>query len=253
MLKSIAPSNQGRVAGTVKGSGHIEDKCWKKFPHLNPHKSEKPKSNVAFVAAQLEDSNTPEEQIVCLMANYITHNTPKNKGDRFIDSGFSEHMTYDRDLFSSYIEQEQSDVNLGNGTSVRVVGKGYITLAITVNGEPRQCRLLNVLHVPVLGYQLLSVPTLDKQSFEVTFKSGRCYIRKENSLAATATMTGNLYKLDRAINQVSSTALVAGLRLWHERLGHVDPPGIKDLATTGTVHGISLKTPANEHSTATGA
>ncbi len=116
------------------------------------------------------------------MAYYITHNTPKNNGDWFIDSGCSEHKTYDRDLFSPYVEHEQSNVKLGDGTSVKVVGEGDITLAITVNGEPRQCRLLNVLHVPDLGYQLLSVPTSDKQSFEVTFKSGRCYIRKENTL-----------------------------------------------------------------------
>ncbi len=122
------------------------------------------------------------------MAKYITHNTPKNKGDWFLDSGCSEHMTYDRDLFSSYVEHEQSNVNLSDRNSVRVVGKGDITLSITVNGEPRQCRLLNVLQVPDLGYQLLSVQTLDRKSFEVTTKSWRCYIRKENTLAATATI-----------------------------------------------------------------
>ncbi len=47
-----------------------------------------------------------------------------------------------------------------------------------------------------------------------------------NTFTATATTTGNLYKLEKAINQVSSTAFVASPRLWHERLGHVDPPGI---------------------------
>ncbi len=66
-------------------------------------------------------------------------------------------------LFSPYVEHEQSNVKLGDRTSVKVVAKGDITLAITVNGEPRQSRLLNVLHVPDLGYQLFSVPTLDKQ------------------------------------------------------------------------------------------
>ncbi len=224
--------------------GHIEEKCWKKFPHVNPHKSEKPigKSNVTFVAAQLEDSNTPDDQIVCLMANYITHNTPKNKGNWFIDSGCSEHMTYDRDLFSSYVENDQFNVKLGDGTSVKVVGKGDITLAITFNGEPRQCRLLNVLHVSDLGYQLLPVPILDKQSFEVTFKSGRCYVRKENTFAATAKRTGDLYKLEKTTNQVSSTALVASLRLRDERLGQVDLAGIK----AWRKHGISLNKSAND-------
>ncbi len=59
-------------------------------------------------------------------------------------------------------------------------------------------------------------------------------------------MTGNLYTLDKETNRVSRTALVASLRLWHERLGHADPAGMKAMAKTGTVHGISLKTSAND-------
>ncbi len=103
-------------------------------------------------------------------------------------------MAYDHDLFLSYIDRKQSSVKLDDGTSVKVVGKGDVNITITVNGEPFQCKLLNVLHVPYIGYQLLSVPTLDRQTFEVNFKFRRCYIKKENALSATATMTGNLYE-----------------------------------------------------------
>ncbi len=74
---------------------------------------------------------------MCLIANYITHNTPENKGDWFMDSGCSEHMTYDRDLFSSYVEHEQSNVKLGYRTSVKVVGKGDMTLAIVSSRDFR--------------------------------------------------------------------------------------------------------------------
>ncbi len=78
MPKRAAHLSHRHVAVTSKESvtsrtiGHVEDKCWKKFPHLNLHKSEKSKSNAAFVAAQLEESNTPDEQIGCLMADCST-------------------------------------------------------------------------------------------------------------------------------------------------------------------------------------
>ncbi len=85
-------------------------------PTPNPHKSEKSKSNVAFVAVNLEESNIPEEQFVRLMASYSNQGTPDNINDWFIDCGCSEHMTYDRDLFPSYVEHEQSNVKLGDGS-----------------------------------------------------------------------------------------------------------------------------------------
>ncbi len=41
------------------------------------------------------------------MANYFNQGTHKNKGVWVIDCGCSEHMTYDRSIFSSYVEHEQ--------------------------------------------------------------------------------------------------------------------------------------------------
>ncbi len=72
MQKGTDHSNHGHVAGTAKESV---------TSNLNPHKSEKSKSKVAFVAAQLEDSNILDEQIVNLMAEYFNQGTPKNKTD----------------------------------------------------------------------------------------------------------------------------------------------------------------------------
>ncbi len=45
------------------------------------------------------------------MPNYSRPDTPSNKNDWSIDSGCSEHMTYDRDLCSSYVAHEQFEDN----------------------------------------------------------------------------------------------------------------------------------------------
>ena len=66
----------------------------------------------------------------------------------------------------------------------------------SVNGKKTKYELQNVLHVPDLGYQLLSVPTFDKSGLNTSFFKRKCWIRGDSGLLATATMRGNLYELD---------------------------------------------------------
>ena len=217
-----------------KKLGHLESKCWKKFPHLNPHKK---KAISAFIA-----SHTDDDPVVCLVAKYQKAGIPEESQDWFIDSGCSNHMTYNKSLFLSYTSSPESNVKLGNGQKAHVMGIGNIDVNILVNGKSTRCRLMNVLHVPHLGYQLLSVPTWDKQGLETTFKSGRVRVLRDGVLCASGTMYGNLYKLDTAPNTLlQHTALVANsLRLWHERLAHIDPSTIMHMCASGAVSGIKL-------------
>ncbi len=85
---------------------------------------------------------------------------------------------------------------------------GTVQIRILANGKQVKCVLNNVLHVPDLGYKLLSVPTFDKSGLNTSFHSGRCCIAKGSVLLATATMTKNLYQLDVA-SPSFPTALVA--------------------------------------------
>ena len=101
-------------------------------------------------------------------------------------------MTYYKSLFSSYSEGYNSAVELGNSKTVNVIGYGTVNLKILVNGKRVTCQLQNVLHVPDLGYQVVSVTTLDKSGHSTSFSSRRCWIKKGSNLLATGTMTGNL-------------------------------------------------------------
>ena len=103
-----------------------------------------------------------------------------------------------------------------------------------------KCRLLNVLHVPDVGYQLLSVPTLDKSGLKTSFHSQSCWIEKDNQLVGTGTMTGNLYRLDVTANQPHSALVTASLHHWHQRLAHIHPTIIIEMAKNKTVRGINI-------------
>ena len=116
-------------------------------------------------------------------------------------------MTFNKSLFLSYTAGHPSSVELGNSDIAKVSGIGNIEIAIFVHGKRVKCILQNVLHVPELGYQLLSVPTLDKSGLTTSFHSKRCWITNGSKLLATATMSRNLYELD--VSSPSETALVA--------------------------------------------
>ena len=236
--KNCATSKSRPSCDHCGKAGHISSKCWKKFPHLNPHKKKASDVKPALLASQDE-----EETIVCLMAKYENSSEPKKSGNWFIDSGCSNHMTYDKSLFSSYSLGHHLSVQLGNNNTAKVVGSGNITLPIQVRGKELKCKLSNVLHVPELGYQLLSVPAFDKSGLRTSFYSRRCCIEKDTSLLATGTMQGNLYRLDTITQR---TALVAcKLELWHKRLAHVHPSVIEHMSKNSIATGIDLKQSAS--------
>ena len=70
--------------------GHIESKCWKKHPHLNPCTKTADKESTAFVARE------NGEGFVCLPANHSKYSTnsvqPEKSKNWYIDSGCSTHI-----------------------------------------------------------------------------------------------------------------------------------------------------------------
>ena len=187
--------------------GHVEKRCWKKFPNLNPHLKNK------ISSALIANANEDEEAAICLIANYENAGAAKNTDDWFIDSGCSHHMTHDKSLFSSYSAPSKSKtVEVGGGNALPIVGSGHIVMNICVEGKAMKCELRNVLHVPALGYQLLSVPTWDKMGLRTTFEGGSCLVSNMKSkILASGTLFSTLYKLDLHQNAVKcpSNALVA--------------------------------------------
>ena len=135
-------------------------------------------------------SKSDDYPVVCLMAKYAKTKGPKNSRARFIDSGCWYHMTFNKSLFSSFSPGHHSEVEHGNSNTADVAGTGCFVLELSVNGSVIKSELNNVLHVPDLGYQLLSVSTLDRSGLTTCFGAGQCKIHKNSILFATGTMSG---------------------------------------------------------------
>ena len=186
------------------------------------------------------------------MAEYNNAGEEKNSQKRFIDSGCSNHMTYNKSLFSSYTSGHPSAVELGNGNTAQVRGKGTVEIFVSVRKQRVKCVLQNVLHVPGLGYQVLCVPTLDKSGLTASFHSQRCWITKDSNLLATGTMTKSLYELDLQPFATETACLAASTKSWHRRLAHIQPNTILEMSKASAVRGLEIRDTKNEPFTCTG-
>lgn len=101
----------------------------------------------------------------------------------------------------------------------------------------------NVRHVPDLRYQLISVSTVSKAGIKTSFDDAEALLsnQKSGDIIASGTLKDNgLYTLNIVRkNQDFETALVASLHLWHERVAHVDPAGIKAMADRKVFEGLT--------------
>ena len=81
-----------------------------------------------------------------------------------------------------------------------------------------------------------------KQGFKVEIEGKQCRILKNGKDFATRHLEGDLFVLDTVDTLRNQHAYVADLKLWHERLAHVFPQGIAQMACSNVFKGLeSLK------------
>ncbi len=102
---------------------------------------------------------------------------------------------------------------------------------------------MNVLHVPGIGYQLLSVSQISNKGFNVKFNDGRCHISFDSRVVANMALSANRCTISTCTARAPISACVASMQLWHERLAHVDPNGIARMVNHGVVKGVKISGP----------
>ena len=206
--------------------GHLERTCWKKYPHLSPHRNSGKSTastpgtqslpQSALIANSTLDPTEDSSAFVCLMTKSSSKDPDQKSSKWFIDSGCSHHMTHDRSAFCSYSNESRADVELGNQETSKVVGAGSVLIPLQVNGETHVRSIQDVLHVSDLGYQLLSVATLDANGLQIEFSHGSCRVLEKGRTFATGSLKGNLYELD--VSSAKTTSLQASSLLVNLRI-----------------------------------
>jgi len=176
--------------------------------------------------------------------------------DWLVDSGCTHHMCNSASqMLTLEGVQEEKRVLLGNSTWARVANVGSVELKVrTGQNSVVSLRLENVLLVPDLRKNLISVSCLMDAGIDVEFKGsqGTCSFIKGGETVGKANKVQNLWVLDTlkwgdgfiAQSNLAGMGFLASknqtLGLWHLRFNHLNEDDLKRLANSNAVKGLEM-------------
>lgn len=166
------------------------------------------------------------------------------KGDWSVDSGCSTHMCNDMSVFVSNVEVCHSIfVEVANGAKLEAKAKGNVELKIIVDkNETLDVLLHDVLFVPGLECNLVSVRKLNEKGLGVIFVDDMCFLQKDGNSLAIASHDDGLFKVRNHFVGLEKSFLTGFSRQncvheWHSRLAHRN---LADIVSMGS-HGLCVR------------
>lgn len=198
---------QGKGKNTVRkcyncnSSTHLANECdqkkkkrWNKKKHNK--KGEKKSDEYAFMMGLL---------------------SVKNDDDWYIDSGASSHMTPNGQWLNE-LQTKNSQITVANNSKLNVKGKGNAQLKC----DDKNISIKEVLHIPDLAVNLLSVYRMVKNGNTVTFNAEGCTIFDAyGEVIAKCREKNGTYKLRVTKENCYLAKRESSANEWHSKLGHL--------------------------------
>lgn len=169
----------------------------------------------------------------------------ENTSEWYIDSGASAHMTMCENNFSDLREPKSKEIVVADNARLNVKCAGDINMALPSNGESNNVVVKNVLCIPEICANLMSVSQMAKNGKTLVFDKTSCRIFDENSdLLATAPLVNDLYKLNCTASENASAfvAKTVEKNLWHRRMGHSCSENLRKVkAATDGIEAIAIE------------
>ena len=227
--------------------GHKKSKCWK---------LQKDKKAGAGGAATVEGSRSgpPTGSYMGAQVDdggflFSAQLSPGVSDDWLADTGAGRHMCKRRDWFSEYVVlTTKVPVLTASGHIIYGVGIGSVPLESFVDGACIAATLTNVLHVPDVQQNLISIGKLTDRGFEARFTGTGLKIMRGTQVVALGVREGEkLYKMkcrvlaERTAHANTVVDEPQTVDVWHERFGHVNYQTIGEAIRHGTVTGLQIQ------------
>jgi len=200
--------------------GDIKKYCWKL-----KNKSEKDSSDKGS-----QDSSDGEDRINATSVDFLlvhefeSTNLVDSLTSWVVDSGASFHITYKRDLFTSYTPGDFGCVKIAHGGVARCIGVRQVCLEMS-NGS--RLVLKHVKHVPNVRLNLLFVGKLCDENYNSSFGGDSWKLTKGSMVVSRGTKHSTLYITQAKIvkDVIHVDEFVDGTNLWHKSLCHMSDKG----------------------------
>ena len=250
-----------------------ESKAGKKGTKSKP-KNKKASASIA-VADEEEESDSDNETVysttdtAVAMVSVTDHSTIGNQW--ILDSGASRNMCSNRDWFFQFTPLSSPvNVVLADDHAIQGTGVGHITVQARAGGKWHRAILQDVLYVPELRGNLLSVQQLVDRGISIQFtKKGCKLLNPQGAVFCETFKRGNLYPMPIRVLMPESArmamvqleefpsegdaaphtdiALVvsdvtsrADAHTWHRRLGHLHDSAVLRMVKKGMVQGMEI-------------
>ena len=150
----------------------------------------------------------------------------------YIDSGASSHMTGQKRFFKD-LQEGGTGIHVELGDDARYQAQGVGTVSFErESGKPLS--FVDVLYVPGLTKNLISVSSLEDKGYQVKFCDHRVYIRPKGSDRSLDQVIGRRSRKVYRLHFEPAKALVSSIsssqgELWHRRMAHLHHGELKHL------------------------
>lgn len=181
--------------------GHYAKDCFQRKSYS------KDKNNQVVKA----DANLVEENYVAMISNMFSNmeiseindamamvseiNSTTVQSSWWIDSGATVHVCKDKYMFKQFeeiVDSSVQEVLMANNALAKVAGKGTVEIDFT---SGKKITLLNVLFIPEIRKNLVSIDLLCKRGFRVLFESDKVILSKNGLFVGKGYANDGMYQL----------------------------------------------------------
>jgi transposase InsO family protein len=197
--------------------------------HCPARREEYKRKNKRHHAHAVEDEEPPAKMLREQIKDYVlisalSGSVTPGEDTWLIDSGASKHMTGQRDILSCISEKKFSQkVTLGDDYQYPIKGVGESNYKLNSGNS---MKMKDVLYVPGLTKNLLSISALEKKGFRIAFIDGEVLMWAKGETMKEAIIIGKeeggLYKLKGHSEAAMTHAIENPCELWHRILAHIN-------------------------------
>eukprot|EP00253_Pinus_taeda_P001882 PITA_01882 len=222
----IAFSAHAKRRNSAGSKGHFHGKPGSKGGRKGNGRPSKKSRNSRYDESNVVNNKQKEYYLISALS---TASPPDTLENWLIDSGASRHFTRYKEALSNLIEKETNlEIILGDDATYPVKGVGNVTLQLN---QGNTIHLQEVLYVPNLKKDLVSISVMEDKGFNVAFIDGKVCVWKRNFNDAFTLGFGvdSLYQVGGSPLGTMSCDTFLQSELWHRRFAHLHYKALPDV------------------------
>ncbi|UYV74280.1 hypothetical protein LAZ67_11002829 [Cordylochernes scorpioides] len=241
--------------------GHVAKDCWfrnKRSQEQQRNRNAKSSTNhhkSNFRNRTNQISSTPKEVAFNSYIDEGSDVSTDSNGEKrslCVDSGCTTHLSPHLDWMEDVVPYER-EIDLAEKDKItNSTAKGNIGMTTSTGQEFSIVQIRDVLHVPNLRSNLLSVCELTKRGNTIIFNNeGAKIFNKENNLIAEAQIKDRMFITEAGLRidnsrkpdnaMATSNTSNDKISIWHRRLNHLNQAYMKEMTQGNLVYGHDIK------------